>query len=128
MDRVPLWRGNHVAIKQLVEDFARYLYLPRLRDPSVLLKAVKEGLPLMGWSKDSFAYTEAWDEETGRYKGLRGGQPVSSGTIDSPGLLVQPELAKKNSWTRKKRRQKNQESPQMDRPPVKQQEVTRQRK
>ena len=33
LDRVPLWRGDHVAIKQLVEDFARYLYLPRLSDP-----------------------------------------------------------------------------------------------
>jgi hypothetical protein len=32
LDRVPLWRGNHVAVKQLVEDFARYLYLPRLKD------------------------------------------------------------------------------------------------
>ena len=29
LDRVPLWRGDHVAIKQLVEDFGRYLYLPR---------------------------------------------------------------------------------------------------
>jgi hypothetical protein len=29
MDRVPLWRGNHVPIRQLVEDFDRYLYLPR---------------------------------------------------------------------------------------------------
>ena len=33
LDDVPLWRGDHVAVKQLVEDFARYLYLPRLRDP-----------------------------------------------------------------------------------------------
>ena len=32
LDRVPLWRGNHVAVKQLAEDFARYLYLPRLKD------------------------------------------------------------------------------------------------
>ena len=31
LDRVPLWRGDHVAIKQLVEDFARYLYLPARR-------------------------------------------------------------------------------------------------
>jgi hypothetical protein len=36
LDRVPLWRGDHVEIRQLVEDFARYLYLPRLKDPSVL--------------------------------------------------------------------------------------------
>ncbi len=27
LDRVPLWRGNHVAVKQLAEDFARYPYL-----------------------------------------------------------------------------------------------------
>jgi hypothetical protein len=36
LDRVPLWRGDRkesVAVKQLVEDFARYLYLPRLKDP-----------------------------------------------------------------------------------------------
>lgn len=32
MDRVPLWRGNHVAVKQLVEDFARYLYMPRAKE------------------------------------------------------------------------------------------------
>lgn len=28
LDDVPLWRGEHVAVKQLVDDFARYLYLP----------------------------------------------------------------------------------------------------
>ena len=33
MDRVPLWRGDAVAIRQLVEDFGRYLYLPRLQSP-----------------------------------------------------------------------------------------------
>src|SRR5207248_2811894 len=37
LDRVPLWREHHVAIKQLADDFARYPYLPRLRDSSVLL-------------------------------------------------------------------------------------------
>ena len=29
LDRSP-WRGDHVAIKQLIEDYARYLYLSRL--------------------------------------------------------------------------------------------------
>ena len=37
MDRVPLWRGDHVAITQLVDDFGRYGYLPRLKDAAVLL-------------------------------------------------------------------------------------------
>jgi hypothetical protein len=30
LDRIPLWRGDHVAVKRLVQDFAQYLYLPRL--------------------------------------------------------------------------------------------------
>ena len=37
LDRIPLWRGNHVHLKELTEDFARYLYLPRLRDENVLV-------------------------------------------------------------------------------------------
>ena len=51
LDRVPLWRGDHVAVKQLVEDFARYLYLPRLKEPAVLLEAIREGLRLLTWSR-----------------------------------------------------------------------------
>ena len=43
LDQVPLWRGDHVAIKQLVEDFARYIYLPRLKEPSVLLAPYEMG-------------------------------------------------------------------------------------
>jgi hypothetical protein len=57
LDRVPLWRGDHVVVKQLVEDFARYLYLPRLKEPPVLLEAIRDGLRLLTWSQDSFAYT-----------------------------------------------------------------------
>ena len=43
MDRVPLWRGNHVAIRQLVEDFGRYLYLPRLQTTTVLAECHSRG-------------------------------------------------------------------------------------
>ena len=31
VDKVPLWRGNHVPVKQLAEDIARYVYLTRLK-------------------------------------------------------------------------------------------------
>ena len=50
LDRVPLWRGDHVAVKQLVEDFARYLYLPRLAGPEVLVDAVRDGVALLTWA------------------------------------------------------------------------------
>jgi predicted AAA+ superfamily ATPase len=93
LDRIPLWRGDHVSIKQLVDDFARYSYLPRLSDSSVLINAVRDGLTLLTWKEDSFAYAESFDEVAGRYRGLRGGQNVSVTENDS-GLLVKPDAAK----------------------------------
>jgi hypothetical protein len=47
LDSVPLWRGDHVAVRQLAEDFARYLYLPRLRDTAVLEAAIQDGVSLL---------------------------------------------------------------------------------
>jgi predicted AAA+ superfamily ATPase len=94
LDRVPLWRGDHVAIKQLVEDFARYLYLPRIKEPAVLVGAIRDGLGLLTWSQDSFAYTNSFDEGAGRYRGLRCGQQIPVTETDS-GLLVRPEIARK---------------------------------
>jgi predicted AAA+ superfamily ATPase len=95
LDQVPLWRGDHVAIKQLVEDFARYIYLPRLKEPSVLLGAIRDGLGLLMWQQDSFAYADSFDDASGRYRGLRCGQLVNISTENLSGLLVQPEPALK---------------------------------
>ena len=95
LDRVPLWRGDHVAIKELVEYFARYLYLPRLKNPDVLIDAVRDGLALITWERDSFAYAESYDETEGRYRGLQFGRQVAVGDSESPGLLVQPDIARR---------------------------------
>ena len=94
LDDVPLWRGDHVAVKQLVEDFARYPYLPRLAGPEVLAQAIRDGLALLTWQTDTFAYAESYDESAGRYRGLRGGQ-VMALSADSAGLLVKPDLARR---------------------------------
>jgi hypothetical protein len=51
LDPVPLWRGDHVPIKQLIEDFARYLYLPRLKESAVLLQSISDGLALLTWER-----------------------------------------------------------------------------
>ena len=92
LDRVPLWRGNHVAIRQLVDDFARYLYLSRLRDPSVLVNAIQEGFRALTWREDSFAYADLYDEAKGRYAGLRGGEGITVSDHDA-GLLVRSDVA-----------------------------------
>ena len=47
------------------EDFARYLYLPRLAGPEVLIQAIRDGVALLTWQSDSFAYAESYDEAAG---------------------------------------------------------------
>jgi hypothetical protein len=94
LDDVPLWRDEHVPIRQLVDDFARYLYLPRLAGPEVLMQAVGAGLALLTWQTDTFAYAESYDEAARRYRGLRGGQVVAV-TPEDAGLLVRPDIARR---------------------------------
>ena len=98
MDRVPLWRGEgqeRVEVKQLAEDFARYPYLPRLSAPAVLAGAADDGLGVLTWAQETFAYADAWDESAGRYRGLRCGQPVTIPSDSLPGLLVRPAAAER---------------------------------
>jgi predicted AAA+ superfamily ATPase len=94
LDRVPLWRGDHVSVKQLAEDFARYPYLPRLADAQVLIDAAASGLDLLTWESDAFAYADSYDEGAARYRGLRCGQHVPAASL-ADGLLVKPEVARK---------------------------------
>ncbi len=93
LDRVPLWRGAHVEIRQLADHFARYPYLPRLAGPAVLIEAIQDGLGLLLWTDESFAYADAFDEATSRYRGLRCGRAVALLSPESDGLLVKPEVA-----------------------------------
>jgi predicted AAA+ superfamily ATPase len=95
LDGVPLWRGDHVEIRQLVEDFARYIYLPRLKDATVLIDAVRNGLELRTWEHDTFAYADSFDEAAGRYRGLRAGPGITLSGEGSQGLLVKPEVARR---------------------------------
>lgn len=92
MDKIPPWRGDHVAVTQLPQDYARYLYLQRVRSPEVILAGIRDGLALMTWARDSFGYAVSWDAAKKRHVGLQGGKIVSV-TADSPGLLVKPEVA-----------------------------------
>jgi len=95
LNGVPLWRGKHVGIKQLIEDFASYLYLPRLKGPMVLLESIRSGVSLLTWQQDGFAYADSYDEEAARYRGLRGGQHVSISDDQVSGLLVRFDVAQK---------------------------------
>ena len=92
MDRIPLWRGNHVSTKDLADYFARYVYLPRLKNTEVLLAAMRDGVQSMWWERETFAYADSWDAERKRYLGLKAGQQVQV-TLNANSVLVKPEVA-----------------------------------
>ncbi len=94
LDNVPLWRGERVEVRQLVDDFARYPYLSRFTDSSVLVRTIADGVSLLTWETDGFAYADGYDEVAGRYIGLRGGTHVMLDDQAS-GMLVKPEVARK---------------------------------
>jgi predicted AAA+ superfamily ATPase len=92
LDRVPLWQGDHVGVKELWSYYAQYLYLSRLRDRTVLLRAIEHGVGSLSWEEDAFAYADAWDEE--RYRGLVAGEQGSA-LLDASSVVVKPEAARR---------------------------------
>jgi hypothetical protein len=94
VDKVPLWRGKHVSVRQLVEDYASYPYLSRVTGPEVLLNAIRDGVALLTWEVDTFAFADGYDETAKRYRGLRAGQGIAV-SAESTGLIVEPGEAKK---------------------------------
>lgn len=95
LDKVPLWRGNHVELRQLAEDFARYTYLPRVSDSSVIVRSVEDSLCLMTWVEDTFAFADSFDEAAQRYRGLKAGNISGSRVGNDPiGLVVKALVAK----------------------------------
>jgi len=80
-------------VRQVWEDFARYPYLPRLKDLSVFLSAVAAGSQGFAVEDEGFGYAESFDAENGRYRGL-----VINGSVDRPvadgnSVLVMPGVA-----------------------------------
>jgi hypothetical protein len=96
LDRVPLWPAEvgHISTQQLWSYYAQYLYLPRLRDRSVLVGAIEQGVSSMTWESDTFAYAEAYDEDEERYLGLRAGEHVGA-VIDAASVVVKPDVARR---------------------------------
>jgi len=92
IDQVPLWRGNHVGVKQLVDDFAKYLYLPRVKNAQVILDAIQDGVGRLTWSQDTFAYADYYDAAADRYRGLEAGRRPTV-QLNANSVVVKPDVA-----------------------------------
>ena len=88
-----IWNGKpHLSLKDLREYLNRYIYLPRLKNQDVLIKAVQSAIS--GMLPGPFAYAERWDEKTDTYLGLaieRAGNAAV--VIDSDSVIVKPNVA-----------------------------------
>jgi uncharacterized protein len=88
-----IWNGKkHLSLKDLSEYLNRYVYLPRVKNQMVLVKAVQASIS--GMLPGPFAYAERWDEDAQIYQGLAveraNSIPVA---IDSESVIVRPEVA-----------------------------------
>ena len=85
------WEQGHVSVAQLWEDFAKYVYLPRLRDQDVLMTTIESGPSSTVWQSEGFAIAAGIDEKSDRYLGLTAGSRPDS--LSPTAVLVKPEFA-----------------------------------
>ncbi len=86
-----LWDSGDVAVKDLWETLATYVYLPRLRDLDALLTTVEAGPATTDWPSAGFAVALAVDEASGHYVGLKAGS--RPGPVPPTAVVVSPEFA-----------------------------------
>ena len=92
MDEGKLWRdADRLGTKQLLQDLASYLYLPRLKNRKVLAEGIVRGAAEL--TCPNFAYADGFDEAKGEYLGLRVGQAGAAVEIGSLSVVVRPEAA-----------------------------------
>ncbi len=61
----------------------------------MLLDTIGDGIALLAWEQDAFAFAESYDDEARRYRRLCGAQVATLPDSDAPGLLVEPDVARK---------------------------------
>jgi uncharacterized protein len=92
LDRFLWAERDAVGVRELADAYAKYLYLPRLRDQRVLVDAIANGVSALTWREDTFAYAQAFDAEAKRYRGLvAGGHPDV--VVDASAVVVRSEIA-----------------------------------
>lgn len=88
------WNTGRIRVGDLWEYYARYPYMPRLRDRDVLIRAVKSALHDPGFVGQGFALATGYDEDTGKFSGLAVPvEDIDFGQITDDTLLVRPDLA-----------------------------------
>ena len=91
-----IWQDNpHLMLSDLWEYHNKFVYMPRLKDRSVLTKSVSVAISQI--TAGPFSYAEGYDSAAKSYEGLivELGQSVSV-VIDSRSVIVRSEIAEQN--------------------------------
>ncbi|RVG14952.1 DUF499 domain-containing protein [Sinorhizobium meliloti] len=88
-----IWHDKpHLFLKDLWEYLNRYTYLPRLKNQSVLIKAVQSSIS--GMIPGPFAYAESWDDGAQTYRGLAVEKATNTPVVvDRDSVIIRPDLA-----------------------------------
>ena len=60
----------------------------------LLADAIRDGVGLLTWEQETFAYADAWDDNKSRYVVLRAGEQFYI-SPDPSGLVVKPDVARR---------------------------------
>ena len=94
-----IWKENdHLFLKDLWEFMNRYTYLPRVKNRSVLAKAVQSAVA--GLVPGRFAYADRWDDSKDTYVGLAiSGPSQVQVVIDNDSVIIKPAVAESHRPT-----------------------------
>jgi hypothetical protein len=85
-----LWPQDrpHIAVTELADWFASYVYLPKLRDRLVLENAIREAV---GKLDPAFGYADRYDEANDAYPGLMWAKPPAD-MMPASAVIVRKEV------------------------------------
>jgi predicted AAA+ superfamily ATPase len=91
-----IWNEQpRLSLRDVWEYVNRYTYLPRMKNQSVLVEAVRKAVG--GLHPGPFAYAERWDESDGSYRGLAIESAMNAPImIDGDSVLVAADEAERN--------------------------------
>lgn len=88
-----VWNQGRIRVGDLWDYYTKYPYLPRLRDKSVLIRAIEDVALDIAWPQTGFALADDYDSATGDFRGLT--VPIEDGpaVVTDDTYLVAPHVA-----------------------------------
>jgi hypothetical protein len=85
----PMWAQGYTTVNALWDAFARYPYLPRLKNLETLCATARDGANPITWQTMGFAIADSVDPNTGRFVALT----TQGATVTGTTLVVRPDAA-----------------------------------